>query len=184
MSADLEIQINRVFPNSIEVEESPIEVSGSFGVILYNNGSPCHVYLQLSDEIAEFAYMGVSNRFLREQENVRLDVRMRENAPETEGWIKIVTGHGSETAYATIRIKDSKEIRTQVIVDEKLAIPKPKVVNKDSVMLTGKLPLVALMMIAITMAATSLAIIQNWIIIIGVAVIIAGMYIAYQLIRT
>ena len=69
-------------------------------------------------------------------------------------------------------------------MDEKLAIPKPKVVNKDSVMLTGKLPLVALMMIAITMAATSLAIIQNWIIIIGVAVIIAGMCIAYQLIRT
>jgi len=44
--------------------------------------------------------------------------------------------------------------------------------------------LVALMMIAITMAATSLAIIQNWIIIIGVAVIMAGTYIAYQLIRT
>ena len=38
VSADLEIQINRAFPNSIEVEESPIEVSGSFGVQMQANG--------------------------------------------------------------------------------------------------------------------------------------------------
>ena len=184
MSADVEIQINRAFPNSIEIEESPVEVSGSFGLILYNHGGPCHVYIQLSDEIAEFAYMGVSNRFLKEQENVRLEVRVRENAPAAEGWIKVVTGHGSETEYVTIIIKDYKEARTQITVDEKLSIPKPKVMHTDSRIPASKLPLIALMMVAITMAATSLAIIQDWIIIIGVIVIVAGTYVAYRLIKT
>ena len=184
MSADVEIQINRAFPNSIEIEESPVEVGGSFGVILYNHGGPCHVYLQLSDEIAEVAHVGVSNRFLKEQENVRLEVHVIKNAPATEGWVKIVTGHGSETEYATVIIKDPKKIRTQITVDERLSIPKPKVVDTDPLIPASKLPLIALMMVAITMAATSLAIIQNWIIIIGVIVIVAGTYIAYQLIKT
>jgi len=183
VTADLEVHINRMFPNSIEFEETPIEVSGSFGIILYNHGGPCHVYLHLSDELADFAHMGVSNRFLKDRENVRLDVKVGEGAPETEGVIKIVTGHGSETAYSNVVVRDARDTRGQIKIDERLSIPKPKIVDSDPVVPTGKIPLIALMMVAVTMAAASLAIIQNWVIIIGTIVIALGVYIAYQMIK-
>ena len=181
MSKDVEIHLNRKFKNSIEVEKSPVKVSGSFGIILYNHGAPVHVYLHLSDEIAESAQIGAAHKSIKAGETVVSEVYVDYVHP-AEGWLKIITGHGAETEYVAIEIVNEKTIRPQIKIDKELATPKPIETKRKITVSKDKISLGILLLLVIAICIGTLMVTNSWVMVVGIAILIGCVSIAFRLV--
>jgi hypothetical protein len=182
VSTDVEVHLNRKSKNSIEVEKSPVRVSGSFGIILYNYGAPVHVYLHLiDDEIAEIAQIGSAHKSIKSKETVVSEVYVDSVHP-AKGRLKIVTGHGAETAYVEIEIVDEEASLSKVKIDKRLASPRPIKTKRRITISKDKISLGVLSLLVIAICIGTIMVTNSWIMVVGIAVLIGCVSIAFRLV--
>jgi len=113
-------EINRVGLHSLEVPDT-FETAGSFVVELRNRGEPTHVHLHLDDPLSSIGSLRANNHYVDAGDGRRVRVELDAPPGTTEqGSLKLVTAHGAETRYVTVRVDAAT---SEVTVDPDLGTP-------------------------------------------------------------
>lgn len=182
MPDDLVVHLNRDGPHSIEVEPPHFRAGGPFDVVLRNHGSALHVHLHLDDDLSRQATLGTTNHYVDEEAVRRVRVTIADPLESVDGRLKLVTGYGSETAYARIELADIEPEDHQVRVDEALGQP-PTSTEPDPLVDAGDLPLLALGSIAVLVAAVAAVLIRGPAGVLGLFIVLVGLAVALVLVR-
>ena len=129
----LTVELNRESPHDVSVA-STFSTETRFTIELVNTGEPIHVHLHLDDTLSQVAALKTNNHFLGRKETVTVEIPVSPREEPTSGRLKIVTGHGSETAYTTVTVSPPATGTHRVAVDEKLSKPKPSPDPEPSVL--------------------------------------------------
>ena len=99
------------------------ETTDSFTVLLENGDAPVHVHLHLDDRLSTSASIPANNHYVDADTTRPVNVEVADGPRPIEGRLKIVTGHGAETAYVDISVVEPEDREGAVAVDEALAAP-------------------------------------------------------------
>lgn len=176
MPAELVVHLNSDGPHSIDISDQSFEATDSFDIVLKNHGSALHVYLELDDDLSEAASVVSANQYVEAERTERIPVQVSGGSRPVEGRLKLVTGYGTETAYAKIRITEPVTEDEGVRVDESLAQPQPT--RDEPLLAPDALPVVVLAAIAMLVAVLAVLIIDGIFVLVGVGVVLVGIVIA------
>lgn len=182
----LTVHLNRESPHSIAVAPAVFETDGSFDVVLTNHGAALHVHLHLDDDLSRGATIDSVNHYVDSDGVERVPVRVRREEMPAEGRLKIVTGYGSETAYASVTLDEVSEKKPPVQVDERLARPSETapVPTERPPPWWKPLPYVIVVLLAAIAAIGTAVVVDGRAGAIGLAILVVGVLVAVILLRT
>jgi hypothetical protein len=180
---DLVVHLNRAGPHSIEAEPPQFQAGGPFDVVLRNHGTALHVHLHLDDDLSRQATLGTTNHYVDEGAVRRVRVTVAEPLEPVDGRLKLVTGYGSETAYARVDLAEREPDERQVRVDEALGQPRPSDAPEPLVD-ADDLPVLALGAIALLVAAVAAVLIGGAAGVLGLLIVLVGLAVAIALLRS
>lgn len=122
MSESLSVSLNDDRLHEIRTATA-FEATESFPLLLKNGDAPIHVHLHLDDALSEVATIPANNHYVDADSTRQVTVEVRDDARPVEGRLKIVTGHGAETAYVDISLVEPAEREDAVDIDGALAAP-------------------------------------------------------------
>lgn len=125
MSDSLVVHLNRDRPHEVELETEAVQTTDSFVIALTNHGAATHVHLHLDDALSSVATLEAGNHFVDSEETAEIFVEVTGSKRPLSGKLKIVTGYGSETAYADVELVEPEKTERYVQVDETLGKPRP-----------------------------------------------------------
>jgi len=120
--ARLPVDLNREGLHQIAAP-SEFETDGPFEIQLRNHGEALHVHLNLDEELSTVASFGESNHYVAPYSRLSVAVETRRTDTPVTGRLKIVTGHGTESAYTAVTVSPPGTVTERVVVDEGLAKP-------------------------------------------------------------
>ena len=120
--ARLSVDLNRDGLHRIAAP-SEFETDGPFEIRLRNHGEAIHVHLNLDEELSTVASFGESNHYVAPYSRRAVGIETRGIDTPVTGRLKIVTGHGTETAYTSVTVSPPGTVTERVVVDEQLAKP-------------------------------------------------------------
>ncbi|RBI60939.1 hypothetical protein DMJ13_14450 [halophilic archaeon] len=178
MSETLPIDLNRDGLHDVDVPAS-FEADGSFAVALENHGAPVHVHLRLDDELGEVAELEASNHYVEEGSTRSVGVELHGGLPAS-GRLKVVTGYGAESAYVDVNVVEPDERSDAIPVDDDLTTPRRPTTERDDDPgeLRRNLPLVALGVAALALAATAGLLVDGLAALFGTLVVLVGVGVA------
>ncbi len=119
----LPIELNRDGLHEIAVPSS-FETDGPFEVRLRNHGEAVHVHLNLEGELSRVTQLPESNHYVEPYSRRSVAIETHQVSAAVAGRLKIVTGHGTQSTYASVRLSPPGTVTNHVVVDESLAKPK------------------------------------------------------------
>ncbi|WP_435178687.1 DUF7524 family protein [Halorussus sp. AFM4] len=167
------------------------EATDSFPILLQNGDAPVHVHLHLDDALSSVASIPANNHFLDADSTRQVGVEVGDGPRPVEGQLKIVTGHGAETDYVSVKIVEPEEREDRVDVDEAFAAP-PREETDDAdegfewpdVSLAENAPVAALGAFAVAVAAASATLSDSLAVLLGVLAVLGSVAAAgYLLVR-
>lgn len=183
MSDRLRVNLGREGPKSVELTEDSIEVTGDFIVEVHNHGHPQHVHVAPERDLGRFVRVEAPNHFIENDELRAIRIEVDDDRPaKFDGQLRIVTGYGTETSYINVHLREEDHQRTQVAVDASLG--KPPADESGPEPLTeqlfgpGTVPLIALAIMAILIAAGAIMIASDVAVVLGVIAVLVGVGIA------
>lgn len=186
MSERLRVNLGREGPKSVELTEDTIEVTGDFIIEVHNHGHPQHVHVAPERDLGRFVRVEAPNHFVENDELRPVHIEVDEERPEKfDGQLRVVTGYGTETTYVNVRLREDEPSRPRVAVDESLG--KPPAEESGPEPLTeqlfgpGTVPLIALAIMAILIAAGAIMIATDVAVVLGVIAVLVGVGIAILL---
>jgi len=171
----LPVHINREELHSLEVPAT-FEADGSFDVKLINHGESLHVHLHLDDPLSEMAAIEAVNHYVEgdSQRFVRVDVDPdRLDGSGRAGKLKLASGYGATTRWVDIELSEPDPEEDSMDIAESLAKPQPKE-PKPSVFERPEVPVLALGVVALLVAALTAVLIDSTVILVGSFVVLAG----------
>ena len=175
----LEIDLSDGGPHAIDLATPSIEAEGDFDVVLRNHGAGLHVHLNLDPSLSRAARLSTANHYVEAGAIRRVRVEVDEGRIPAEGRLKIVTGYGSETEFATVSLVEPGEAEPRVQVDERLAEPRPR--EETPLLDPDSLPSLAFLAIAVAVAFLAVLLVSDPVVLAGVLVAIVGVGIAAAL---
>lgn len=82
-------------------------VRGPFHVVLHNAGGPVHVHLHLDDDLSEVARLHEANHYVEGGATSRIPIGIVPERAPASGRLKVVSGHGAETAEIELTLADA-----------------------------------------------------------------------------
>nr|WP_193570093.1 hypothetical protein [Halorussus sp. JP-T4] len=167
------------------------EATDSFPILLQNGDAPVHVHLHLDDALSSVASIPANNHFLDADSTRQIGVEVGDGPRPVEGQLKIVTGHGAETDYVTVKVVEPEEREDAVAVDESFAAPPRDESDDDDegvewpdLSLAENAPLAALGVFAVAVAAASATLSGSVAVLLGALVVLGSVAAAgYLLVR-
>ncbi|MFB6352939.1 MAG: hypothetical protein ABEJ92_02525 [Halobacteriales archaeon] len=182
MPDDLVVHLNRDGPHSIGVEPRQFRADGAFDVVLRNHGAALHVHLHLDDDLSSHATLGTANHYVDEDAVRRVRVTVDDPGEPVTGRLKLVTGYGSETAYARVTLAEAGQDDRRVSVDEALGRPAGAADSGESLEATDW-PVLLLAVLAVVVAGVAAAVVGGPAAALGLFVVVAGLAVAIALLR-
>ncbi|WP_132059860.1 DUF7524 family protein [Halorussus amylolyticus] len=188
MPNSLSVQLNRDRLHDIRTV-ARFEVTESFAVLLENGDAPVHVHLHLDDELSRVASIPANNHYVDAGTTRQVNVEIADGPRPVEGRLKIVTGHGAETAYVVVSVVEPEEREDAVAVDERLARPQRDPDDDAEFELPGlrlgeNAPVVALGLLALGVAISTAVLADSAVVLFGVLAVVGSVAAAgYLLVR-
>ncbi|USZ68487.1 hypothetical protein NGM10_01805 [Halorussus salilacus] len=191
MSESLSVDLNDERLHDIRTAAA-FEATDSFPILLKNGDAPVHVHLHLDDALSEVASIPANNHFVNADTTRQVDVEVAEGPRPVEGRLKIVTGHGAETAYVDVSVVEPDESADAVDVDETLRVPArdpdgdPEGQGFDlpDLRLAENAPVVALGLLALAAAVSSAMLADSAVVLLGALAVVGSLATAgYLLVR-
>lgn len=173
----LAVTLNRDGPHSIEVASPSFEATDSFDIVLDNRGEALHVHLHLDDDLADVASIATGNHYVQQGAIRRVRVTVEDGPRPVKGRLEVVTGYGAEREYIDVAIRSPEEVTPKVRVDESLSKPTPTV-EREPVVDTDTLPVVALAAVALLLAIVILVQFNSIVVALGALIVIMGLAVA------
>lgn len=185
MTVRLGVHLGREGPKSVEIDESRIEVTDDFVVVIENHGPPQHVHIAPAADLSRFVSVDEPNHFIEADDAHALNVTVREDRPvKFDGHLRIVTGYGTEESFVEVGLREEIPHRG-VRVDESLGRPRPEPTPSptlaEQVLSGGTVPLVALAAIAVFIAVGAILIATELAVVLGALAVLVGVGIAVVL---
>ncbi|MFW6382936.1 MAG: DUF7524 family protein [Haloferacaceae archaeon] len=189
MSESLSVSLNDERLHDIRTAAA-FEATDSFPILLKNGDAPVHVHLHLDDALSEVASIPANNHFVNADTTRQVDVEVAEGPRPVEGRLKIVTGHGAETAYVDVSVVEPDETADAVDVDETLGVPARDLDDADSefdlpdLRLAENAPVAALGLLALAAAVSSAMLADSAVVLLGALAVVGSLAAAgYLLVR-
>ncbi|PSP54800.1 hypothetical protein BRC82_08700 [Halobacteriales archaeon QS_1_67_19] len=189
MSEPLTVRLNSDRLHDISVS-SAFEATDTFPILLENGDAPVHVHVHLDDALSDVATIPANNHFLDAGSTRRITVEVEDEPRPAEGRLKIVTGHGAETAYVSVSIAEPDEESPPVDVDADLAAPQTDAGTDEAgfelpgVSADENAPVVALGLLALAAAVSAATLSESLAVLLGALAVLGSLFAAgYLLVR-
>lgn len=193
VGATLTVHVGREQLHELDPETRSFETDGPFEVELRNHRRSVHVHLSLDGDLSAVATLPDNNHFVESEGTVAVPVDVSPADYPVTGRMKVVSGYGAESAYVEVTVKPPDTTKPPVEVDETLSRPKPAQEPSNSGgrsggaaiedLFSGSLPVWALAGVAVLIAVATAATVQNVAVLLGVAAVVAGVIVAFALLR-
>ena len=185
MNKRLRVHLGRDAPKSVELEESSIEVTDDFVVIVENHGPPQHIHVAPAEDLVRFVTVDDPNHFIGADDAQAIRVSVADQRPEHfNGHLRIVTGYGTEETFLEVGLRQEGTARS-VRVDESLGVPRtdtaPRRSATDRLLKPGTGTLLALAAMAVLVAIGAILLISETAILLGALTVLVGVGIAIAL---
>ncbi|GAA0658184.1 DUF7524 family protein [Salarchaeum japonicum] len=121
MADTLTVRVNADGPHSVSADASDFETTGSFSLVLDNDGSPAHVHVRLDDALRRVAALDDTNHYVDRNATTIVDIEILDGPRPVSGTLTVFTGYGSESVEVPVRIEEPSETSEGVAVGEDLA---------------------------------------------------------------
>ena len=197
MSESLSVSLNDGRLHEIRTATA-FEATGSFPLLLKNGDAPVHVHLHLDDALSAVATVPANNHYVDADSTRQVTVEIDEGPRPVEGRLKIVTGHGAETAYVDVSVVEPEDREDAVDVDGRLAAPPNRTGSeggasdgRDEDGLAATLdaardgaPLLLLAAFAVLVAASAAVLSNSGVVLVGALVVLGSVLVAgYMLLQ-
>ena len=176
MPAELPVHVNREDLHSLEVP-ARFETDGSLDVRLINHGESVHVHLHLEGVLADAGAIDANNHYVTgdSERVVRIAVA---DGVRGLGKLKVATSYGAETRYIDVEFTEPEVESGSVQVDESLAHPQPDPEPDPGLIEDPRVPIVGLGVVAVTVAAVAVFVIDEPSVALAAVGVIAAVVIA------
>jgi len=176
------VHLNRDGPRSLETPSS-FRTDGSFDLEVTNHGPGTHVHIQLDDALVDAMALEGGNHYVESGTTHRIRATVGDIDGPVDGTLRVVTGYGSEEAAVDVELDTPGP--GPVEVDESLAQPQPSTESSGgSLPDLSWLPVVALGLVAILLAAGAVVTTPGNAVTLGALAVVAGVLAAvYILLR-
>ena len=191
MSASLSVHLNDDRLHDIRTA-SAFEATDSFSILLKNGDAPVHVHLHMDDALSRVATIPANNHFVAAETTRQVGVELRDGPRPVEGRLKVVTGHGAETAYVDVAVVEPEDREDAVAVDESLGTPRRRETEDDEAdpespsldVLRRNAPVLTLGLFAVVVAASSAVLSSSLPVLVGALAVLGSVFAAaYLLLR-
>jgi hypothetical protein len=177
---ELPVHVSREELHSLEVPES-FEATDSFDLQLVNHGESVHLHIHLDDALSRVATVDAGNHHVERESRryVRVDVDTDKLDEEPlYGKVKIASAYGANTRWIDIKVVEPEESEQTVAVDESLAQPQTTEPQETGPLVTPKLLVFGIGVLALLVALTAAVVIQQTIVLVGSLVVLGGVLVA------
>lgn len=168
------------------------EATDSFPILLKNGDAPVHVHLHMDDALSDVATIPANNHYVAAETTRQVSVEVRDGPRPVEGRLKVVTGHGAETAYVDVTVVEPEDRENAVAVDASLGAPQRRETEDDETdstvpgldVLRRNAPVLVLGLFAVAVAASSAMLSSSLPVLLGAFAVMGSVFAAlYLLIR-
>ncbi len=174
-SDSLAVELSREKLHAIETADA-FESEGAFVVTVTNHGRDAHVHVRFDGNLARAAGTETedSNYYVERDGTVEIEVSVDPKETPASGQLTIETGYGAESESVDVSVSEPPD--AGVRVDEQLNEPAPDDGGRPSL-----LPVAGLALTAIGVAAVAALVVEDPVVLVGVAAVLAGVVVAMLL---